>query len=465
MSFASFNLNANLLKALEAGNFTTPTPVQAQSIPHAVAGKDVMASAQTGTGKTAAFVLPALNKILSGPSPVKNRGPRVLVLTPTRELAQQVLDNVRTLGKFAQIRTGVIVGGVSYGPQYQLLKNPLDVLVATPGRLIDHLNEKLVDFSRIETVILDEADKMLDMGFLKPVERILASISGSAPRPQILLFSATFTPSVDKFARQVLHSPVRIELAPIRNNNTQITQHAYQADSSEHKLEMLFKLLGETTVGQAIIFSATKHGSEKLAKRLTQQGFASAALHGGMRQNLRKKTLDQLHTGNIRFLVATDVAARGIDVKQLSHVFNYDLPQVAEDYVHRIGRTGRAGETGIAISLISPSDVPMLRDIEKILGKRMELGSLAGHEPRLSNEEFARQGAAAPRSRKGMNGGGGGRPQGNRSQGGGNRSGANGGDRGKPSSYGPSKGRSEGRPGGAPKSFGYSKSRGASRSR
>lgn len=402
MSFASFNLNANLLKALQAGNFTQPTPVQAQSIPHALAGKDVMASAQTGTGKTAAFVLPVLNRIVSGPSTVKNRGPRVLVLTPTRELAQQVLDNVRTLGKFVTVRTGVIVGGVSYGPQYQLLKNPLDLLVATPGRLIDHINEKLVDFSRVETVILDEADKMLDMGFLKPVERILTAITAAAPRPQILLFSATFTPSVDKFARQTLKNPAKVELAPVRNHNTQITQQAYQADSSEHKLEMLCQLLGEKSVGQAIIFSATKYGSEKLAKKLTQKGFASAALHGGMRQNLRKRTLDQLHTGHIRFLVATDVAARGIDVKQLSHVFNYDLPQVAEDYVHRIGRTGRAGETGIAISLIAPSDVPMLRDIEKILGKRVTLNHLKGFEPILTGEEFAKQGAAAPRSRKGQ---------------------------------------------------------------
>lgn len=413
MNFADFNLNPRLNQALTNAGFTAPTPVQAQAIPAALKGSDVMASAQTGTGKTAAFVLPALNRILSGPSPVRNRGPRVLILTPTRELAQQVLDNVRLFGKQASITTGVIYGGVSYGPQYAMLKNNLDVLVATPGRLIDHMGERLVDFSRVEMVILDEADKMLDMGFLKPVERILAAVNAAAPRPQMLLFSATFTASVDKFAKQVLQNPARMELAPVRADHSSITQHAYQADNAEHKLAMLHELLKKSAGGQTIIFSATKHGSERLAKKLEQNGYASAALHGGMKQNARKRTLAQMHNGQVKVLVATDVAARGIDVKQLGHVINFDLPQVAEDYIHRIGRTGRAGESGTAISLISPLDVPMLRDIEKLLGKKISLQHMDGFEPILSGDEFARQGAAAPRSRQTSNRGGG-RPGGQR---------------------------------------------------
>jgi superfamily II DNA/RNA helicase len=403
MYFSAFGLQAPLLKALEQAGLTTPTPVQAQAIPAALQGRDVLACAQTGTGKTAAFVLPALHRIISGPSAQpKGRGPRVLVLTPTRELAQQVTDNVRTFGREARLRSGVIVGGVSYGPQYTLLANPLDMLVATPGRLIDHMQEGKVDFSRVEMVVLDEADKMLDMGFLKPVERILEKIRAATSRPQMLLFSATFTPAVDKFSQRVLHQPTKIELAPARANHDQITQHVFRADGQDHKLALLHALLKNDGVTQAIIFSATKHGSEKLAGKLSQAGYASAALHGGMKQNARKRTLAQMHGGSVRFLVATDVAARGIDVKQLSHVINFDLPQVAEDYVHRIGRTGRAGETGVAISLVAPSDVPMLRDIEKLLGKRMDLAHMPGLEPALESGEFERQGAAAPRSRKGQ---------------------------------------------------------------
>lgn len=296
--------------------------------------------------------------------------------------------------------------------------------------MIDHLNEGEVDFSRIEMVVLDEADKMLDMGFLKPVERILAAINKATKRPQVLLFSATFTKAVDIFARQVLQNPVRIELAPQRADHSQITQQAYRADSQDHKYALLESLLKTDSVGQAIVFSATKYGSEKLAKRLTQSGYASAPLHGGMKQNARKRTLNQMHSGEVRILVATDVAARGIDVKQLSHVINYDLPQVAEDYVHRIGRTGRAGETGVAISLVSPSDVPMLKDIEKLLGKRIELNVVAGHEPSLGLDEFARQGAAAPRTRKGQGGGNGSRDNRGGGDRGGSRSGGFGGGRG-----------------------------------
>jgi superfamily II DNA/RNA helicase len=418
-TFDSLGLNAKLLSALAAKGYTQPTPVQAQAIPPILQGQDVMASAQTGTGKTAAFVLPALHRILAEPSAVKGHGPRVLVLTPTRELAQQVMDNVRTFGGHSGIKTGTIVGGVAYGPQFQLLRNPLDMLVATPGRLIDHLEQNRIDLTRVETVILDEADKMLDMGFLKPVQRILKAVDDVAVRLQVLLFSATFTDSVGKFARQVLIEPVRIELATVRADHSQITQKAFRSDGMDHKMAMLAELLKDPGVGQAIVFRATKHGSDKLADRLERMGHKAAALHGGMKQNARKRTLAAMHEGKVRILVATDVAARGIDVKGLSHVINFDLPQVAEDYIHRIGRTGRAGETGHAISLIAPSDVPMLKDIEKLLGKRIELAPMPGFEPSLTGSDFARQGDAAPRSRQGQGRqGGGNRPQQGRRQGG-----------------------------------------------
>ncbi|MFZ2620479.1 MAG: DEAD/DEAH box helicase [Alphaproteobacteria bacterium] len=419
-TFAQLGLHAQLQNNLAHNKFVNPTPVQAQAIPAALEGRDILASAQTGTGKTGAFVLPALHKMLNNQSASRGRGPRVLVLTPTRELAQQVLDNTRLFGRDCRFQTGVIVGGVSYGPQFKMLEGKLDMLVATPGRLIDHLQQKRIDFSRVEMVVLDEADRMLDMGFLAPVEKILAAIQAAAGRPQMMLFSATFTDSVGKFAKRVLKDPATVNLAPAKVDNSQITQMAYRADNATHKFDMLTNLLengilqGEkrTPMGQVIIFGATKHGCDKLAKRLEQAGYDCAAMHGGMKQNARKRTLDKLHRGEIQILVATDVAARGIDVKQLSTVLNFDLPQVAEDYVHRIGRTGRAGETGIAISLIAPSDVPMLRDIEKVLGRKMTMASIGGLEPALNDAEFDRQGAAAPRSRQGNRGRGfgGGKP-------------------------------------------------------
>ncbi|MCP5405871.1 MAG: DEAD/DEAH box helicase [Pseudomonadaceae bacterium] len=398
-TFDALRLHPKLAQALAAKEFTTPTPVQAQAIPPIMNGEEVMACAPTGTGKTAAFVLPALHRILSHPAP-KGHGPRVLVLTPTRELAQQVMENVRLFGKHAGIRTGAIVGGVGYGPQFQLLRNPLDMLVATPGRLIDHLEQDRIDFSRIEMVVLDEADKMLDMGFLKPVQRILKAADDKAARLQVLLFSATFTDSVNKFAAKALIDPVRIELASAKVDHSQITQKAFRSDGAAHKMLMLEELLKNPAVTQAIVFRATKHGSDKLANQLEKMGHKAAALHGGMKQNARKRTLDALQHGKVRVLVATDVAARGIDVKGLSHVINFDLPQVAEDYIHRIGRTGRAGETGQALSLIAPSDVPMLKDIEKLLGKRIEMAFMPGFEPELSQADFSQQGAKAPRTFK-----------------------------------------------------------------
>jgi len=387
MAFTSFNLHPSLMKAIEEAKYTTPTPVQQQAIPPVMEGRDVMASAQTGTGKTAAFVLPALHKLLTTPAR-KGHGPRVLILTPTRELAEQIQQNIRTFAKFAGIRTGLIMGGVSYGPQYKMLSEPLDILIATPGRLIDHMESKRVDFSRVEMLVLDEADRMLDMGFRKPVEQVLAAFPA---RPQILLFSATFDEGVEAIAKRSLQNPVRIALAPAKMNHDSITQVVYAADDNEHKFALLAKLLDNRDIWQAIVFAATKRSADKLAERLEKLGHPSAAMHGDMRQNARKRTLEMLHKGKLRVLVATDVAARGIDVKKLSHVINYDMPQVAEDYTHRIGRTGRGGDVGIAISLIVPEDVAMLTLVEKISGKKFTFETLPGMEPLFGEEEFRRR--------------------------------------------------------------------------
>jgi superfamily II DNA/RNA helicase len=421
MSFSSFAFKPALNQGITDAGFTAPSPIQAQTIPAILQGRDVMACAQTGTGKTAAFVLPALNTIVSGPSKKQGHGPRVLVLTPTRELAQQVTDNIRTFSKHISVRSGVIIGGVSYTPQMRLLAQQLDILVATPGRLIDHMNDRRVDFSRVEILVLDEADRMLDMGFLKPVEKIIAAL---ASRPQILLFSATFNPEIEKVATRTLTNPHRAQLAVAKQNHTSITQHVFHVDNTEHKQTMLAHILKGEEVGQAIIFSATKRGADRLAEKLEKLGFSAGALHGDMKQNQRKRTLDGLHTGKLKVVVATDVAARGLDVKNLSHVINYDLPNLAEDYTHRIGRTGRAGAAGIAISLVSPPDLPLLRDIEKRLGKPFAFQAMEGLESSFTEADFRQiVSAEAPPGRPKMGGrgrpqAGGNRPQGNARSGG-----------------------------------------------
>ncbi len=385
-SFHDFPLHPALQKAITDTGFTSPTPIQAQTIPGILEGRDVMACAPTGTGKTAAFVLPALHKILSNPSQVKGHGPRVLVLTPTRELAEQIVATVRTFTTHARISSGLIIGGVSYQPQFKLLNNPLDLLVATPGRLIDHLRERKIDFRRVEMLVLDEADRMLDMGFLKPVETIIAALD---KKPQTLLFSATFEQMVEKVAQRVLDNPVRAQLAAARgDSHKSITHKAFMADNTAHKQSLLQKLLREKDVAQAIIFTATKRNADRLAEQLEDSGFSVAALHGDMKQNARKRTLQGLHNGSLQVLVATDVAARGLDVKNLSHVFNYDLPNLPDDFTHRIGRTGRGGAVGIAISLVSPPDLPVLKDIEKRLGKNFAFESYPGLEPIHSEADF-----------------------------------------------------------------------------
>ncbi len=380
LSFQELNLNDNLLRAIEASGYTNPTDIQRQAIPVAVSGRDIMASAQTGTGKTAAFVLPALEK-LQQPSQVQGRGPRVLILTPTRELATQIQDSIKRYARFTKLRSGSIVGGAPYPVQERLLRSPLDLLVATPGRLIDHMERGRVDFSRLEMLVLDEADRMLDMGFIEPVEQISAATPDSR---QTLLFSATFEGNVEKLARRLLKDPMRIQVAGAKEKHTQIEQRVHQADDYDHKHRLLSHVLNSEELSQAIIFTATKRGADDLAEELTEQGYACAALHGDMKQGARNRTVQRMRRGDVKVLVATDVAARGLDITGITHVINFDLPMVAEDYVHRIGRTGRGGAFGVAVSLIGPQDWGKLSQIERFTGHRLERSVVVGLEPTRS---------------------------------------------------------------------------------
>ena len=378
MSFESLNLDNALLRAIEESGYTTPTAIQAQAIPVVTAGHDLMASAQTGTGKTAAFMLPALN-LLATPHELKSRGPRILVLVPTRELATQVNEAARKYGKFIRARTVSIVGGMPYPLQNKLLSQPLDILVATPGRLLDHMERGRIDLSRLQMLVLDEADRMLDMGFLPDVERICSQLTAER---QTLLFSATLDGDIARVAKQILKNPKTIQVATQKEKHANIEQRLHYVDDMTHKNKLLEHLLIAPEVNQVIIFTSTKRHCDVLAEDLYAAGHKTAALHGDMTQGARNRTLTKLRQGDVKVLVATDVAARGIDVQGISHVINYDLPKFAEDYVHRIGRTGRAGNTGIAISFASNMDRHILRKIEQFTGNRMEPGVIEGFEPK-----------------------------------------------------------------------------------
>ncbi len=378
MSFASLNLDNALLRAIEESGYTTPTAIQAQAIPVVTAGHDLMASAQTGTGKTAAFMLPALN-LLATPHELKSRGPRILVLVPTRELATQVNEAARKYGKFIRARTVSIVGGMPYPLQNKLLSQPLDILVATPGRLLDHMERGRIDLSRLQMLVLDEADRMLDMGFLPDVERICEQLTAER---QTLLFSATLDGDIARIARQILKNPKTIQVATQKEKHANIEQRLHYVDDMTHKNKLLEHLLIAPEVNQAIIFTSTKRHCDVLAEDLYAAGHKTAALHGDMTQGARNRTLTKLRQGDVKVLVATDVAARGIDVAGITHVINYDLPKFAEDYVHRIGRTGRAGNTGIAISFASNIDRHILRKIEQFTGNRMDPSTIEGFEPK-----------------------------------------------------------------------------------
>ena len=407
--FSDFNLDANITRALTAAGFEQPTPIQAEALPVLLEGRDLMASAATGTGKTAAFLLPALHRIASTPRPRGYFGPRMLVLVPTRELAQQVSAAAESFGKNLQRFTVVtLVGGVPYPVQNRLLARPVEVVIATPGRLLDHLSRGRLDLSQLEVLVLDEADRMLDMGFIEDVQAIASATPSTR---QTALFSATLDGAVGRLAHELLTDPARIQLAAAAARRGEITEKLHFTDDLMHKGRMLDHLLADETLQQAIIFTATKLDADDLAARLATQGFMAAALHGDMAQRDRQRTIKQMREGRVKLLVATDVAARGIDVDGISHVINFDLPKNAEDYVHRIGRTGRAGRSGTAISLVSPAERGLLKRIERFTGQRLEATVVAGLEPR-----------ARPQSSKPRFGGGGGGYGGNRNGGyGGNR--------------------------------------------
>ena len=396
MSFDSLGLAPSLLSSIQQTGFTTPTPVQLQAIPAALAGQDLMVSSQTGSGKTAAFMLPALQRISQKPAN-KGRGVQVLVLAPTRELALQVSEAAEMLGsQLPDLRVATVVGGMPYGAQLKALARRVDVLVATPGRLLDHLKAKRVDLSTVHTLVLDEADRMLDMGFIEDIETIVSRLPQSR---QTLLFSATLDGTVAKLAQQMMRDPQRIEMASQNERHANITQNLLYADDMTHKLALLDHVLRDASLDQAIIFTATKRGADDLAEHLADQGFAAMALHGDMNQRQRLRTLSQLQNGRVRVLVATDVAARGIDVQTISHAINFDLPMQAEDYVHRIGRTGRAGRDGQAFTLAVHNERHKVRRIEHFIGHPIPPTVIAGLEPQRTfrpRPEGARTGKPRP---------------------------------------------------------------------
>jgi len=402
MSFESLNLHPAIAQAVAAAGYTEPTAVQTEAIPEAIAGHDLMVSAPTGTGKTAAFVLPALQRLVTAPAK-HGRGPRVLVLTPTRELALQVTAAVSKYSKgMRQVRTGTVLGGMPYPKQRRLLDSPLDILVATPGRLIDFMEQGKVDFSRLEMLVLDEADRMLDMGFIKPVETIAAATPATR---QTLMFSATLDGGIAQLGKRLLRAPRLIEVAAPKARHENIEQRLHYVDDGSHKARLLDHFLRDVALDQALVFTATKRGADRLASKLYEEGHAAAALHGDMNQSQRNRTLSRMRSGNVRVLVATDVAARGIDVPSISHVINYDLPKAAEDYVHRIGRTGRAGLNGIAISFAAPDDGWQVRQIERYTGHAIVAHVVVGLEPKVPQRSSHKPG---PRFNKAGNSGKGG---------------------------------------------------------
>ncbi|WP_448102025.1 DEAD/DEAH box helicase [Luteibacter jiangsuensis] len=430
MSFDSLGLAPALLRALSEAGYEKPTPIQAAAIPEVLAGHDLMAAAQTGTGKTAAFSLPLLHR-LAGEVRGDGQGRRpirALILTPTRELAAQVQDNLRDYGKYVRLSSTVIFGGVGMGNQLQALRRGVDIVVATPGRLIDHMQQRSVDLSKVDVLVLDEADRMLDMGFLPALKRILAAV----PRQrQTLLFSATFAPEIKALAQQFMREPREVSTTPANTVANTVTHVVHPVDAA-NKRELLLHILAQDSRRQTLVFSRTKHGADKLVRHLEQAGIRAAAIHGNKSQNARTRALSDFKTGRVTVLVATDIAARGIDIDQLPVVINFDLPMVAEDYVHRIGRTGRAGAEGQAISLVSHDESGLLRDIGRLLKTDLSINNVEGYEPSTP----LRLDAGAPRPKqqqrqpRSQQGGGQGRPGGN-----GARQGGNGG--GRPPSHRP----------------------------
>lgn len=365
MAFKKLNLHPKILQAIEVCGYNQPTPVQSQAIPDILSGKDIIASAQTGTGKTAAYVLPSLQLLLTKKATNK---PRILILAPTRELAGQITKVINKYGKFIKVNITSLVGGAAYGKQLKELSRPVDIIIATPGRLMDHMKNNLLDLSQIEMLIVDEADRMLDMGFINDLKTITQATPKSR---QTLLFSATVEDKLISIMKNLLKNPVRINISQEKIDTNLIKQKIYMVNDATHKKQLLEKLLSKENIFKAIIFSATKRNTAKLALQLSKSGYAASPMHGDLKQNARNRTLAEFRAGKIQFLIATDVAARGIDVIDISHVINYDLPKFSEDYVHRIGRTGRAGKTGIAISIALKSETRQLQNIERYLGKKL----------------------------------------------------------------------------------------------
>ena len=376
MSFDQLGLSPALLRTVAQQGYAHPTPVQREAIPLVLDGRDLLAGAQTGTGKTAAFVLPILQRLDS----TEPRSPgkiRVLVLAPTRELAIQVEESVRTYGSHRSRRSAVMYGGVGYGPQLAALRRRPEIVVATPGRLLDHAGNGVLDLSGVEILVLDEADRMLDMGFIRDIRRVLALLP---EHRQNLLFSATFSNEIRSLAEGMLHDPASVQVTP-RNTPTELVEQVVHPVDRERKRELLTHLVRSRVIDQALVFTRTKHGANRLVEQLNRDGIAAAAIHGNKSQPQRIRALNDLKAGRILLLVATEVAARGIDIEALPHVVNFELPMVPADYVHRIGRTGRAGSTGTAVSLVSADEAPLLREVERLLGRPIERASVSGFEP------------------------------------------------------------------------------------
>jgi ATP-dependent RNA helicase RhlE len=381
MSFIDLGLKAELVRAVSEKGYSTPTPIQTQAIPLILKGRDLMGSAQTGTGKTAGFTLPLLQRLAATRPPQKGRRViRALVITPTRELAAQVADSITSYGKWLPLKSAVVFGGVSINPQKQKLIRGVDILVATPGRLLDHVGQRSVDLSSVELLVLDEADRMLDMGFIHDIRKLLALVP---KQKQTLLFSATFSDDIKKLANGLLKSPALVEVAR-RNTAVETIQQVIHPVDKSRKRELLSHLIGANRWQQVLVFSRTKHGANRLAAQLITDGIDASAIHGNKSQGARTRALADFKAGKVQVLVATDIAARGLDIDQLPHVVNFDLPNVPEDYVHRIGRTGRAGREGEAVSLVCIDELKLLRDIERVIKCQIPKRIVEGYEPDAS---------------------------------------------------------------------------------
>lgn len=392
MSFEDLGLSEPLMRAIAKKGYTQPSPIQEKAIPVILQGEDVLASAQTGTGKTAGFTLPILQRLAKYP-PQKRRPIRALIITPTRELAAQILENAESYGKYLDIRSTVIFGGVKQSRQVDTLRRGVDFLIATPGRLLDLHNQGLLSLSKVEILVLDEADRMLDMGFIHDIKKVLALLP---QKRQSLLFSATFSADIKKLAKGFLHNPVSVEATPENTTVEKIVQKAYRVDQKQ-KTDMIIDMIAGGKWHQVLVFTRTKHGANRLTEKMNKADISAAAIHGNKTQAARVKALAGFKANEVRVLVATDIAARGLDIPLLPHVINFEMPNVPEDYVHRIGRTGRAGAQGIAISLVAASEAMYLRDIEKLIEQKIPTETMEGFEP---TEEPTNVGAASKQNQQ-----------------------------------------------------------------